>query len=57
MNRLPQTECGAKLVTDTYVVQGIEKYWVENTMLIAINYHFSRLESSDEKAAIEIIKL
>lgn len=57
MNRLPQTECGAKLVTDTYVVQGIEKHWVENTMLIAINYHFSRLESSDEKAAIEIIKL
>lgn len=44
--------------TDTYMVQEKENHWVENPVLIALNCHFSRLESSDEKAATtEIIKL
>lgn len=56
INRFSQTGYIAKFMnTDTFSVQETEKHWLENTLLIALNHHYSSLELPYEKAATEII--
>lgn len=58
ITRSPQIECVANLTnTDTCIVQEKEKHWIENTTLIALNCHFSRLELPNEMATMKITKL